>query len=189
MPVGEDQRQHVELTRDLAERFNSRFGPTFTVPKAVVREAGARVMDLQDPTRKMSKSEDSPAGTILILEDLRAIEKKIGRAVTDSETEVRYDPVAKPGVSNLLSILSACTGEKAEVLAEGYSSYGELKGAVATAVTELLAPIQARYAELSEDPATMARVLDEGAARARETASVTLKTAQRNAGLLPAGSA
>jgi tryptophanyl-tRNA synthetase len=185
VPVGDDQRQHVELTRDLAERFNARYGPTFTVPKAVVREAGARVMDLQDPTRKMSKSEVSPAGTILVLEDLKSVAKKIGRAVTDSDDEVRYDPVAKPGVSNLLSMLSACTGDKPDVLAGRYTRYGDLKKDVAAAVVELLAPIQARYAELSADPGTMTKVLDAGAERARAIASVTLQTAQRNIGLLP----
>jgi tryptophanyl-tRNA synthetase len=187
VPVGDDQRQHVELARDLAERFNTRYGPTFTVPKAVVREAGARVMDLQDPTRKMSKSEESPAGTILILEDLKAVAKKIGRAVTDSDAEVRYDPATKPGVSNLLSILAACTDEKPEVLAERYTRYGDLKNDVASAVIELLTPIQARYAELSADPATMTKVLDTGAERARALAATTLQAAQHNIGLLPPG--
>src|SRR5437764_6396598 len=110
VPVGDDQRQHVEFTRDVAERFNSRYGPTFRVPKAVIRPAGARVMDLQEPTRKMSKSEDSPQGTILILEDLKSVERKVRRAVTDTETDVRYDVAHKPGVSNLLSILAASTG-------------------------------------------------------------------------------
>jgi tryptophanyl-tRNA synthetase len=188
VPVGDDQRQHVELTRDLAERFNSRYGPTFTVPKAVVREAGARVMDLQDPTRKMSKSESSPAGTILILEDLKSVAKKIGRAVTDNDGEVRYDPAAKPGVSNLLSILSACTGEKPDLLAARYTSYSFLKADVATEVEKLLAPIQERYAELSSDPVTMAKVLDAGAEKARAVAHPTLERAQRNAGLLMPGS-
>src|SRR6478672_7407928 len=103
VPVGDDQRQHVELTRDIAERFNSRYGPTFTVPKATISVAGARVMDLQNPTRKMSKSEDSPQGTIGVLEDLKSVERKIKRAVTDTDNEVRYDVTAKPGVSNLLS--------------------------------------------------------------------------------------
>ncbi|MEY2588537.1 MAG: tryptophanyl-tRNA synthetase [Acidimicrobiaceae bacterium] len=188
VPVGDDQRQHVELTRDLAERFNSRYGPTFTVPKAVVREAGARVMDLQDPTRKMSKSESSPAGTILVLEDLKSVAKKIGRAVTDNDGEVRYDPATKPGVSNLLEILAACTGEKPDVLATRYTQYGPLKTDVAAAVTELLEPIQKRYAELSADPVTMTKVLEAGAERARAVAAPTLELAQRNAGLLPPSS-
>ncbi len=111
VPVGDDQRQHVELARDLAVRFNHRYGDTFVVPEATFPKVAARVMDLQQPTRKMSKSEDSPQGTILVLDDLDIVAKKIKRAVTDAETEVRYDPEAKPGVSNLLSILGACTGE------------------------------------------------------------------------------
>ncbi|HVX18093.1 MAG TPA: tryptophan--tRNA ligase [Acidimicrobiales bacterium] len=185
VPVGDDQRQHVELTRDLAERFNSRYGPVFTVPKAVIRTAGARVMDLSDPSRKMSKSEDSPAGTIQVLEDPASITKKIRRAVTDTDTEVRYDPAAKPGVSNLLSILAAVRGGKPDELAAGYEQYGPLKTDVAEAVVEYLRPIQARYAELAADPAVVAKILVDGADRARETAAVTLERAVTAVGLLP----
>jgi tryptophanyl-tRNA synthetase len=128
VPVGDDQRQHVELARDIAERFNSRYGATFTVPKATFPTAGARVMDLQDPTSKMSKSADGSPGTILLLDDPKAIEKKIKRAVTDTESEVRYDVAAKPGVSNLLSILGAATGRSPEDAAKGYTQYGRYRG-------------------------------------------------------------
>ncbi len=187
VPVGDDQRQHVELTRDVAERFNSRYGPTFTVPKAVIRAAGARVMDLQNPTRKMSKSETSLAGTVLILEDPSAIEKKIKRAVTDTDNEVRFDPEHKPGVSNLLSILGACTGEAPDAIASRYSQYGPLKTDTADAVTALLQPIQERYRELAADPGTVAKILDQGAEKAQSVASVTLERARRNVGLVVRG--
>jgi len=179
VPVGDDQRQHVELTRDVAERFNSRYGPTFTVPKAVIPKAGARVMDLQDPTRKMSKSEDSPQGTILILEDLSSVTKKVKRAVTSTE----YDP-ASPGAANLFSILGAVTGETPDALAGRYSQYGPLKNDVADAVVGLLEPIQQRYRELSADPSTVANILERGADKAQSVASVTLARARTNIGLL-----
>ncbi len=185
VPVGDDQRQHVELTRDLAERFNGRYGTTFVVPEATFPTAGARVMDLQEPTAKMSKSDDRAAGTILVLDAPATVEKKIKRAVTDTETEVRYDPAAKPGVSNLLSILGAATGRTAEEAADGYHQYGPLKADTAAAVVERLAPIQARYHELGTDPGEIARLLALGAAKARETASGTVARAQANAGLLP----
>jgi tryptophanyl-tRNA synthetase len=187
VPVGDDQRQHVELTRDLAERFNARFGPTFTVPKATIRRAGARVMDLQEPTRKMSKSETSLAGTVLILEELGSVERKIKRAVTDTECEVRYDVANKPGVSNLLSMLSACTGESPDELAGRYAQYGPLKADTAAAVIETLRPIQERYRELAADPGTVAKILDQGADKAESVASVTLERAKRNMGLVLRG--
>ena len=160
---------------------------TFTVPKAVIRTAGARVMDLQEPTRKMSKSVDSPQGTILILEDLKSVERKIRRVVTDTDTEVRYDVANKPGVSNLLSILAACTGEDAEKLAARYTQYGPLKADVADAVCALLEPIQRRYAELSADPANVAAILGRGARKAQSVAAATLGRAKTNIGLLPPG--
>ncbi len=185
VPVGDDQRQHVELTRDLAERFNNRYGHTFVVPEATFPTAGARVMDLQDPTAKMSKSDDRAPGTILLLDDPAVIEKKIKRAVTDTETEVRYDVAAKPGVSNLLSILGAATGCTPEEAAKGYEQYGPLKADTAAAVIERLSPIQARYATLAADPAETQRLLARGAAKATERAAVTLTRAQANIGLLP----
>ncbi|MGB1824298.1 MAG: tryptophan--tRNA ligase, partial [Ilumatobacteraceae bacterium] len=157
VPVGEDQRQHIEITRDIAIRFNSRFGDTLVVPEAVTPRAGARVMDLQEPTSKMSKSGDSDAGCVFMLDTPAAIEKKFKRAVTDSESEVRYDIAAKPGVSNLLDILSAATGGDRERLAEEYSQYGPLKSDTAAAVIELLQPIQERHAELMADPAELSR--------------------------------
>ncbi len=184
VPVGADQRQHIELTRDIAERFNSRYGETFKLPAAVVPAAGARVMDLQHPTNKMSKSLDSPRGTVDILDDPSIVVRKIKSAVTDSESEVRYDVQAKPGVSNLLSILGAATGQTPEEAAEGYSMYGPLKADTAEAVVELLRPIQARFAELEADPAETSRLLQIGANKARAIASVTLERARNNIGLL-----
>jgi tryptophanyl-tRNA synthetase len=184
--VGDDQRQHVELTRDIAERFNSRYGETFVVPEATFPPAGARVMDLQDPTSKMSKSEDTAPGTILFLDEPKVIERKIKRAVTDNEAEVRYDVEAKPGVANLLSILAACTGRTPEEAAAGYTQYGPLKADTAEAVIERLAPMQARYAELVADPAETARLLALGADKARTVAAATLARAKGALGLLPA---
>jgi tryptophanyl-tRNA synthetase len=184
VPVGDDQRQHLELTRDVAGRFNSRYGETFVIPVGVIPKVGARVMDLQHPGSKMSKSNESPQGTVLVLDDLTAVEKKFKRAVTDTETEVRYDPVAKPGVSNLLSVLAAATGRTPEDCATGYSQYGPLKADTAAAVVELLRPIQARYAELAADPAAVSDILAKGAAKAQSTAAATLKRAREAIGLL-----
>ena len=184
VPVGEDQRQHIEITRDIAIRFNSRFGDTLVVPEAVTPRAGARVMDLQEPTSKMSKSGDSDAGCVFMLDTPAAIEKKFKRAVTDSENEVRYDIAAKPGVSNLLDILSAATGGDRERLAEEYSQYGPLKTDTAAAVIELLQPIQERHRELMADPAELSRLLGLGAERARSVASDTLERVHRSIGLL-----
>ena len=184
VPVGDDQRQHIELCRDIAERFNRRYGDTFVVPAHVIPEAGARVMDLQNPGDKMSKSLES-AGTLGILEDSAGVTRKFKRAVTDSENEVRYDPEAKPGVSNLLGILAAATGRTPESAAGDYTQYGPLKADTAEAVNELLNPIRTRYAELSSDPVEVARLLDTGAVKAREVAAATLERARTNAGLLP----
>ena len=185
VPVGADQRQHIELTRDIAERFNSRYGPTFKLPAAVVPAAGARVMDLQSPTDKMSKSLESPRGTVDLLDDPSVIARKIKAAVTDSDAEVRYDVEAKPGVSNLLSILGASTGRTPEEVAEAYSMYGPLKADTADAVVELLRPVQTRFAELEADPAETSRLLQIGADKARAIAAVTLDRARTNIGLLP----
>ena len=184
VPVGEDQRQHVELARDVALRFNHHYGDTFVVPRAVVPPAGARVMDLQQPTSKMSKSADAAAGTILVLDDPAAITRKVKRAVTDTDGEVRYDVAAKPGVSNLLSILAACTGRTPEEAARDYTQYGPLKADTAEAVVELLRPIQQRYHELEDDPDAMVEILAKGAAKAQAISSSVLDRAKRNIGLL-----
>ena len=184
VPVGEDQRQHIELTRDIAIRFNTRFGETFVVPEAVIPPAGARVMDLQNPEQKMSKSEESPQGTILLLDNPSDIEKKIKRAVTDSDDEVRFEPEQKPGVSNLLSILGASTNEDPNQAGKGIHRYGDLKKATAEAVIEMLKPIQSRYQELAADPAETTRLLAFGAKKAQEVASKTLDHAKKNIGLL-----
>ena len=183
VPVGDDQRQHIEITRDIAERFNGRYGDTFVVPKHVIPPTGARVMDLQNPENKMSTSVQS-SGSVAILEDLSAVAKKFKRAVTDSGGEVRYDFDAKPGVSNLLSILGAATGADPEALADSYTQYGPLKTDTADAVIALLEPIQQRYAELANNPAETERLLRLGADKAASIASVTLARARENVGLL-----
>ena len=185
VPVGEDQRQHIEITRDIAIRFNHRFGETFILPKAVTPKAGARVMDLQDPTSKMSKSANSDSGLVYLLDEPAAILKKFKRAVTDSDNEVRFDRAEKPGISNLLEILAACTGDTPEALAAGYTQYGTLKTAAGEAVIELLAPIQARYNELMKDRGELQSLLRKGAGKASEVASVTLARAQSAVGMLP----
>jgi len=185
VPVGDDQRQHLELTRDVAVRFNARYGNTFVVPEAAIPRAGARVMDLQTPTNKMSKSSLSPQGTINLLDDLKSVEKKIMRAMTDTDGDVRYDAASKPGVSNLLSILGACTDRTPEDAAEGYTQYGALKKDTAAAVVEMLRPIQARFAELSNDPGETARLLAIGAAKAAEIAGPVLARARGRMGFLP----
>ncbi|MBI4884557.1 MAG: tryptophan--tRNA ligase [Actinobacteria bacterium] len=186
VPVGEDQRQHVEITRDIALRFNHRFGETFVVPKAVTPKAGARVMDLQDPTAKMSKSTGSDAGLVNLLDDPAEIARKFKRAMTDSDGEVRFDRASKPGVSNLLEILAACVGEPPESLATRYTQYGPLKTDAGEAVVELLRPIQARYHELMGDRGELQALLRKGADKARAVASVTLARAQSAVGMLPA---
>ena len=185
VPVGDDQRQHVEITRDIAVRFNHRFGETFVVPKAVHPKAGARVMDLQDPTSKMSKSAATDAGIIYLLDENSTIEKKFKRAVTDSDGEVRYDRENKPGVSNLLDILSACTGTPIAELSSRYQQYGPLKKDTGDAVISVVEPVRTRYHELMADRGELARLLRIGNDRAREVASATLARAHRNIGLLP----
>jgi tryptophanyl-tRNA synthetase len=182
VPVGADQAQHVELARDLAERFNRRYEPVFTVPRAVHPAAAARVMDLADPAAKMSKSVDSP-GTIFLLDPADVVRRKIMRAVTDSGSSVSYDPEHKPGVSNLLSILSACTDVPVTDLS--YGSYGALKKDTADAVIALLEPLRRRYAALTADPGALEEVLRAGAERARALAGPTLEAANRAMGLLP----
>ena len=185
VPVGDDQRQHLELSRDIALRFNSRYGQVFVVPEATVPRVGARIKDLQEPTRKMSASSASLQGTILLLDDPVDIGRKVKRAVTDTETEVRYDPEAKPGVSNLVTILAAATGRSPEEVAGGYQQYGPLKADTAEAVVELLRPVQERYRELAADPGGTAAILEKGAEKAQAVASQTLARAQEAIGLLP----
>ncbi len=186
VPVGDDQRQHVEITRDAAIRFNHRFGDTFVVPEAVTPAAGARVMDLQNPRSKMSKSADSASGCIMMLDDPSSIMKKFKRAVTDSESEVRYDLAAKPGISSLLDILAAATGTTPQAAAEGYTQYGALKVDTGEAVVAMLEPIQARYHELIGDRGELTRLLQIGSGRARTVASATLQRAYDAIGLVPA---
>jgi len=185
VPVGEDQRQHLELTRDIAQRFNNRFGDTFAVPEAAIPKVGAKIYDLQEPTKKMSKSADSPQGTVLVLESPEVIERKIKRAVTDTGTEVRYDREAKPGVSNLLTILAIATGRSPDEVAAGYSQYGPLKADAAAALVEFLRPLRERFAELAEDPGETAAILKRGAEKAQGVAGVTLARAKEAIGLLP----
>jgi tryptophanyl-tRNA synthetase len=184
VPVGDDQRQHLELARDLALRFNHRYGDTFVVPEAAVPAVGARVMDLQHPERKMSKSVDSPLGTVSVLDPPAEIERKVKKAVTDTDGEVRFDPEAKPGLANLLTLLAAATGRRPEEVAGGYERYGDLKRDVAEALIELLAPVQARHAELAADPAAVRAVLARGAERAHVVAAGTYARAADAVGLL-----
>jgi tryptophanyl-tRNA synthetase len=187
VPVGDDQRQHLELARDLAIRFNHRFGDTLIVPEATIPATGARVMDLQNPTAKMSKSADSPQGTVALLDDPKTIAKRIRGAVTDSETEVRYAPEAKPGVSNLLEILSATTGRAITELEGEFADggYGPLKNAVADAVVEVLRPVQERYAELEADLGHVTAQLAAGADKAEALAATVMGRVRTATGLLP----
>jgi tryptophanyl-tRNA synthetase len=184
VPVGDDQRQHLELTRDVAIRFNNRYGETFTVPRATIPKVGARVMDLQHPEHKMSKSVDSPLGTVGILDDPADIERKVRRAVTDTGTTVEHDRAKKPGVSNLLELLAVATGEEPSAVAARYDGYGPLKRDVADAVIGMLGPVRQRAAELRSDLGEVERVLAAGAARAHEVAAVTYGRAARAVGLL-----
>jgi len=187
VPVGDDQRQHLELTREVAVRFNNRYGPTFTVPEAAIPGTAARVMDLQHPERKMSKSIASPLGTIGLLDPPEEITKKIKRAVTDNDGEVRYDRETKPGLTNLLDLLGAATGRSGPTVAEGYTRYGDLKTDVAEALCDMLRPVRQRRAELDADPAHVTRVLAEGADKAHAVAAVTYARAADAMGLLPPG--
>ncbi len=176
VPVGDDQRQHVEFTRDVVTRFNTRFGspdePVLVVPEHRIPGFGERIMDLQHPGNKMSKSADSPQGTVLLVDPPEAIEKKLKRAVTDSDGEVRYDPDTKPGVANLLTILAVATDSDPDTVAKGYTQYGPLKTDAAEALIEMLRPIQERRAALDE--ATTIDLLRQGAARAQERAAVVM---------------
>jgi len=184
VPVGDDQRQHLELTRDAAVRFNSRYGKVLVVPEAALPRAGARVMDLQEPTSKMSKSAISPLGTIDLSDSPEELARKVKRAVTDTEGEVRYDVAAKPGVSNLLDLLSAATGETPEALAGRYAQYGPLKADVAEALNELLRPFRKRFVELQGDPAAVQAALALGRDKAAAVADATLERVRDAIGLL-----
>jgi len=176
VPIGDDQRQHLELARDVAERFNSRYGETFKVPRGVYPEVGARIMDLQEPTKKMSTTGGTLQGTVLVLDDADTIRKKFKTAVTDSGRDIRYAPDEKPGVSNLIEILSVASGRAiAEVEAEyDGKGYGDLKTDVGDAVVELFRPMQERYAELRADEGELRRLLQIGADKARATSAPTL---------------
>ena len=189
VPVGDDQRQHLELTRDLAIRFNSRFGDTFVVPEALIPKESARIYDLQEPTAKMSKSAASEAGLVKLMDDPAVTAKKFRSAVTDTGREVRYDPAGKPGISNLLDIFAATTGRtiaEIEVAYEGHG-YGDFKKDVAEAVVDRLAPIRTRTLELLEDPAELDRLLAIGAERASERAERMLRTAYDRVGFVRRG--
>ncbi len=189
VPIGDDQRQHVEITRDAAIRFNHRFGETFVVPEAVTPAAGARVMSLQDPTSKMSKSDESDAGCVNLIDEPAVVVRKFKRAVTDSDTgpdAVRHDPAEKPGVSNLLEIHAAVTGRTPAEVAADYTGYGSLKVDTAEAVLAVLDPIRARYHELLGDRGELARLLRVGAGKARAVATPTLERAYGAIGMLPA---
>jgi tryptophanyl-tRNA synthetase len=190
VPVGDDQRQHLELTRDVAIRFNGRFGETFTVPTGYIPEQAARIMDLQQPDKKMSKSLP-PAGCVNLLDDPSVTAKKIRSAVTDTGREVVADPVAKPGVTNLLTIHSTLSGVPVPELEERFAGrgYGDLKKELAEVVTDFVTPVRDRTLELLDDPAELTRVLADGATRAREVASRTVAAVYDRVGFLaPAGS-
>jgi tryptophanyl-tRNA synthetase len=188
VPVGEDQRQHLELTRDLAQRFNHRFKKTFRLPEPYILKETAKIFDLQLPHAKMSKTGSSPGGIIDLLDDPKVSAKKIRSAVTDSETEVRFDEEAKPGVSNLLSIYSALTGRSIEDLEKAYAGkgYGDFKGDLADVVVEFVTPFRQRTLDLLDDRAELDAVLQRGADRARDVASRTLADVYDRVGFLPA---
>jgi tryptophanyl-tRNA synthetase len=185
VPVGEDQRQHVELTRNLAQRFNGRYGETFVVPDAYITKEAAKILDLQDPSAKMSKSLPD-AGTLNLLDEPSVLAKKVKRAVTDAGTDIRYDPVEKPGVSNLLVILSAVGGTPVPQLEDEFAGqgYGQFKAAVADAVVAFAEPLSRRMTELMADPAEIDRVLARGAERARPVAEATVRDVYDRVGFL-----
>jgi tryptophanyl-tRNA synthetase len=188
VPVGEDQRQHLELTRDLAQRFNTRFGETFVIPEPLIVKATAKIVDLQDPTAKMSKSNESQAGVVDILDSPAAIAKKIKRAVTDTGSQVRFDPEAQPGVSNLLTIASTLSGRSIAELEADYQGqgYGALKSDVADLVTTFTTPLRERTEQWLAEPDKLDAVLAAGAAGARAVADQTLAAAYDAVGFLPA---
>src|ERR1700677_4033957 len=188
VPVGEDQRQHLELSRTLAQRFNHRFGPTFTAPQPYILKEVAKIYDLQDPTAKMSKSSSSPQGIIDVLDDPAVIRKKVARAVTDLGSEIRADEEAKPGITNLLRIYAALSGESVAELEEQYAGrgYGDFKKRVAELVVDTFTPIREQTHAILADEPELDRVLAKGAARAREVAAATMTEVRARLGLLPA---
>jgi tryptophanyl-tRNA synthetase len=176
VPIGDDQRQHLELSRDIAQRFNSRYGETFVIPEGVYPQTGGRVMNLQEPNVKMSKSRGAESGTVLLLDPPETVRKKVKSAVTDSGSEVRYDPEGKPGISNLIELLTVVTGDAIKDVESRYdgSGYGQFKTDVADAVVALLEPLQSQYREVRGDPAELQRLLRAGAEKARALAAPTL---------------
>jgi tryptophanyl-tRNA synthetase len=186
VPVGEDQRQHLELTRDLAQRFNSRFGKTFTLPEPYILKDAAKIYDLQDPSAKMSKSASAPGGIVELLDDPKVSAKKIRSAVTDNDREIAYDPERKPGVSNLLVILSALSGRTVTQLRDDYAGkgYGDLKKDTGEALVEFVTPVQARVKSYLDDTAELDKILSRGAEQARAVASRTLARAYDKLGFL-----
>ncbi|REK90653.1 tryptophan--tRNA ligase [Streptomyces inhibens] len=188
VPVGEDQRQHLELTRDLADRFNTRFGDTFTIPNPYIVKETAKIFDLQDPSIKMSKSASSPKGIIDLLDDPKVTAKKVKSAVTDTDTVIRFDREAKPGVSNLLTILSTLTGTPVPDLVQSYEGkmYGALKTDLAQVMVDFVTPFRDRTQEYLDDPETLDAILAKGAEKARAVAAETLATTYDRLGLLPA---
>lgn len=188
VPVGEDQRQHVELTRDIAERFNTRFGDTFTVPAPYILKETAKIYDLQEPSAKMSKSASSPKGVLNLMDEPRVSAKRIKSAVTDTGTEIRFDEEHKPGISNLLTIYATLTGTAIAELEERYAGrgYGALKTDLAEVVTEWVAPFRSRTQAYLDDPETLDAILAKGAEKARTVAAETLAQAYDRVGFLPA---
>jgi tryptophanyl-tRNA synthetase len=188
VPVGEDQRQHIELTRDLAERFNGRFGETFTVPAPYIVKETGKIYDLQDPTIKMSKSASTPKGLINLLDEPKATAKKVKSAVTDMDTVIRFDPVNKAGVSNLLTIMSTLTGTAVADLEKSYEGkmYGALKTDLAEVMVDFVTPFRTRTQEYLDDPETLDSLLAKGAEKARAVAAETLAQTYERVGFLPA---
>ncbi|HEX6869521.1 MAG TPA: tryptophan--tRNA ligase, partial [Micromonosporaceae bacterium] len=184
VPVGEDQNQHVELARDVSNRFNTRYGQTFVVPRAVLPDVAARVMDLTDPAGKMGKTGASEAGVVYLLDPPDLVYRKVMRAVTDPGNEVAYDPHRKPGVANLLEILAGLERGQPDLIAGRFSSYAELKEATAHAIVDALTPIQERYADLVANPERLDRIRRHGAERARARAAENVRRAKRAIGLL-----
>ncbi|AEY65367.1 tryptophan--tRNA ligase [Clostridium sp. BNL1100] len=189
VPIGQDQKQHLEITRDVADRFNNIYGDTFTIPEAFIPKIGAKIMSLQEPEKKMSKSDENENAYVLILDSQDAVMRKFKRAVTDSEREIRYDEQNKPGVSNLISIYSSVTGKSISDIEKEFEarSYGDLKETVGQSVVDMLVPIQQKFNEFSADKEQLNLILKENAEKAAYMARKTLSKVQRKIGLLPRG--